>query len=152
MKIRLGETCLFLAVACSCPAQRVQLSREQLRSAWEKDWTKVSEVPFDLVEECDALVGPALECNQPSSTRQQRTGLVSAAHLRHKVPKEVTKAFGRALSLSHAGQHEKAEQQLERAIHVDPDFAEAHANLGIEYASTGAYPLAEAHFRRAIEL
>lgn len=153
MKIRLRETCVYLAVACNCAAQTTpQLSREQLRSAWEKDWTKVSEVPFDLLEECDALVGPALECNQPSALENRRAGVVSAAHLRHKVPKEATKAFQRALTLSHAGEHRKAEEELERAIHLDPDFAEAHANLGIEYASTGSYQLAEAHFRRSIEL
>ncbi len=153
MKIRLRETCVYLAVACNCAAQRPpQLSREQLRSAWEKDWTKVSEVPFDLLEECDALVGPALECNQPAPREQRRAGLVSAAHLKHKVPREATKAFQRALALSHAGEHRKAEEELERAIHLDPDFAEAHANLAIEYASTGSYPLAEAHFRRSIEL
>jgi Flp pilus assembly protein TadD len=153
MTIRLRETCLFLAVACHCAAQTTpSLSREQLRSAWEKDWTKVSEVPFDLLEECDRLVGPALECNQPSPLEQHRAGLVSAAHLRHKVPKEAAKAFQHALTLSHAGEHGKAEEELERAIHLDPDFAEAHANLGIEYASTGSYQLAEVHFRRSIEL
>ncbi len=153
MTNRLWGTCVFLAVAYNCAAQSTPTpSREQLRSAWEKNWTKVSEVPFDLLEECDALVGPALACNQPSPREQRRAGLASAAHLRHKVPKEATKAFQHALALSHAGEHRKAEEELERAIHLDPDFAEAHANLGIEYASTGSYQLAEAHFRRSIEL
>jgi hypothetical protein len=49
MKIRVRDTCLFLAAACNCAPQTTSsLSKEQLRSAWEKDWTKVSEVPFRL--------------------------------------------------------------------------------------------------------
>jgi Flp pilus assembly protein TadD len=54
--------------------------------------------------------------------------------------------------MSHSGDHQKAQKELEQAILLDPDFAEAYANLGIEYASTGSYQLAEARFRKAIEL
>jgi Flp pilus assembly protein TadD len=153
MKIRLRETCLFLAVACNCAAQTISsLSKEQLRAAWEKDWTKVSDVPFNLLEDCGAPEDAGQECNQSPSPQRSGASLVSAPHLRHKVPKEATKAFQRALTLSHSGDHQKAEDELERAILLDPEFAEAYANVGIEYASTGSYQLAEARFRKAIEL
>jgi Flp pilus assembly protein TadD len=153
MKIRLRDTCLFLAVACNCAAQTTSsLSKEQLRSAWEKDWTKVSDVPFNLLEDCGSQADAGQECGQSAGSQQSGASLVSASHLRHKVPKEAAKSFQHALALSHSGDHQKAEQELERAIFLDPDFAEAYANVGIEYASTGSYQLAESRFRKAIEL
>jgi tetratricopeptide (TPR) repeat protein len=139
-------------LACRCAAQiNPPPTREQLRAAWEKDWTKVGDVPFDLLAECDTPTGVDPECNQ-SARQQSGSGLIFAPHMRHKVPKEAAKAFQRALSISHNGDHRAAGEEFERAIRLDPDFAEAYANVGIEYASTGFYEIAEARFRRAVEL
>jgi tetratricopeptide (TPR) repeat protein len=139
-------------LACKGAAQiNPPPTREQLRAAWEKDWTKVGDVPFDLLAECDMPTDVDAECNQPAR-RQSGSALIFAPHMRHKVPKEAGKAFKRGLIVSHTGDHRAAAEEFERAIRLDPDFAEAYANAGIEYASTGSYRGAEARFKRAIEL
>jgi tetratricopeptide (TPR) repeat protein len=42
--------------------------------------------------------------------------------------------------------------ELENAIALDQKFAEAHAELGVQYALLGRYQEAEAELRRTIEL
>jgi tetratricopeptide (TPR) repeat protein len=41
---------------------------------------------------------------------------------------------------------------LQNALKVDPDYEEAHYNLGVEYKLRGQYARAEKHLRRAIEI
>ena len=55
-------------------------------------------------------------------------------------------------ALDRLGRHDEAEECLRKALEVDPDFAEAHYNLGYNYRTEGNFTLAEKHFRRAIEL
>jgi len=153
MNAHIRDTCLLIAILASqCTAQinPSGVSREQLKAEWERDPTKVGDVPFNLLEECDPLIGVETGCGQPPQPRQWNGIVVYGPHLRHKVPKEATKLFYRALRLSHSGDHRAAEEELERAIRLDPYFAEAYCNVGIEYASTGSYQVAEARFRQCI--
>ena len=78
--------------------------------------------------------------------------LVTVARLRHKTPKEALKAFARAETLSRAGNKEGVADELEKAIARDPEFAEAHSNLGVQYARLGRLQEAAAEFERAIAL
>ena len=79
-------------------------------------------------------------------------GTVSAATLRHAVPKAAAKAHERARKLFAAGQFSDAARELEKALALDPDFAEAHENLGALYLKLDRPAEAEQHVRRAIEL
>ena len=74
---------------------------------------------------------------------------VSAKRLKHRPPKAAREAYTRAARSKNA---QKTSQELERAIALDPDFAEAHCNLGVAYARLNRYPEAAAEFRRAMEL
>jgi tetratricopeptide (TPR) repeat protein len=153
MNIHIRETCLFVVILASkCIAQYNPsvVSPEQLKAEWEKNPTKFADVPFNLLEECGPLIGVDPGCGQPRQPQQSSGSVVYAPHLRHKVPREARKSFYRALSLSHAGDHRAAEEELERAIGLDPYFAEAYCNLGIEYVSLGSYQVAEARFRQCI--
>ena len=77
---------------------------------------------------------------------------VTVSRLRHKAPKEALKAFARAEKLSRAGDHGMAANELEKAIARDPEFSEAHCNLGVQYAQLGRLQEAAAEFERAIAL
>jgi len=55
-------------------------------------------------------------------------------------------------ALDRLGRHDEAEECLRKALEVDPDFAEAHYNLGYNYRTEGNFTLAEKHLRRAIEI
>jgi len=80
------------------------------------------------------------------------SGIVSAATLRHAVPKAAAKAYDRASKLFASGKVSDAARELEKAVALDPDFAEAHENLGALYIKLGQPAEAEPHSRRAIDL
>ena len=48
--------------------------------------------------------------------------------------------------------NEEAEECLRKALKVDPNYEEAHYNLGYIYRLNGKAKLAEKHLRRAIEI
>jgi len=80
------------------------------------------------------------------------SGTVSAATLRHAIPKAAAKAHERARKLFASGKFSDALRELEKAVALDPDFAEAHENLGALYLKLGRPAESEPHLRRAIEL
>jgi tetratricopeptide (TPR) repeat protein len=88
----------------------------------------------------------------PSRKRSPAQQIVSVNSLRHRIPKEARRAFERALRLTERADAEGAVKELDKAIELDPDFAAAHHNLGVQYAWLGRYQEAEAQFRRTIEL
>jgi tetratricopeptide (TPR) repeat protein len=82
-------------------------------------------------------------------TEPSSTGIVSAQWLRHRVPKSARRAYEAAGGIQDST---KAASELENAIQIDPDFAEAHHALGVVYARQNRNPEAAAQFRRTIEL
>ena len=74
--------------------------------------------------------------------RDHRTELVaqdtvSLAALQHKTPSRAWDAFREAQKAGAAGDIQKAIQRLQDALVIDPDFAEAHSDLGVRYAKMG---------------
>ena len=55
-------------------------------------------------------------------------------------------------ALDRLGRHDEAEDCLREALKVDPDYEEAHYNLGYSYRKEGKFALSERHLRRAIEI
>jgi Flp pilus assembly protein TadD len=87
-----------------------------------------------------------------ADTDSSPPSVVSAKHLRHKVPKAAMKAYKNSEKLSRQHHPDKASQQLEEAIALDPDFSDAHGDLGVEYARLDKLPEAEAELRLALAL
>jgi len=88
----------------------------------------------------------------PSPSLQPSIETVSAANLRHRVPKAAKEASDRSAKLSRNGDARRAAEELEKAVSLDPEYAEAHGNLGFEYMQLGRLKDAEAEIRRAIAL
>jgi Flp pilus assembly protein TadD len=97
-----------------------------------------------------ALVAVGLALSGPAAALTQ--AIVSPNTLRHRIPKEAQQAYRRALKLSGQTNVEGAAQELEKAIRLDPEYAAAHNNLGVQYAWLGRYQEAEAQFRLTIAL
>lgn len=53
---------------------------------------------------------------------------------------------------SNAGKTDEAKACFERTLEIDPEFADAHNNLGAEYYERGQYDEAINHFSRAAEI
>jgi tetratricopeptide (TPR) repeat protein len=60
------------------------------------------------------------------------SGSISAAELLHPPTKKAFKAFVTAQSFSDAGEHEKAVEELEKAVQLSPAYAAAWTNLGAQ--------------------
>jgi tetratricopeptide (TPR) repeat protein len=57
-----------------------------------------------------------------------------------------------SVALLRSGREDEAVKGLQNALKVDPDYEEAHYNLGVEYRLRGQYARSEKHLRRAIEI
>lgn len=77
---------------------------------------------------------------------------ISAARLRHKPARKAAAAFARSAKLAEAGALDEGAVELQKAIAIDPDFSEAHGNLGATYVHMGRYEDAAGELRRAIAL
>jgi tetratricopeptide (TPR) repeat protein len=89
-----------------------------------------------------------------TETKVQRpaSGPVSVAQLSSPPPKQARKMAVRALNLSNAGEHAKAAAELEKAIQIAPEFADAHNDLGVQYVALGRHEEALAQFQAAVRI
>ena len=83
---------------------------------------------------------------------RESVGTVSASRLRHRPPKAARKGYEKGLKLLQNRKPEEAVTELEKAIALDPDYAEAHNDLGVAYVRLGRHPEAASEFRRALEM
>jgi len=79
-------------------------------------------------------------------------GRVTVAQLQHRVPARAAREFARELRAFEAGDVQGSIAHLRRALEIDPDYMEAHNNLGARYMRLGRFEEAAAEFRRAMEL
>lgn len=77
---------------------------------------------------------------------------VSIIELRHKVPGKARAAFLRALKFASRNEWGKGAKELEESVAADPDFSDAHGNLGIHYLELGRLDDAIHELHRAIAL
>jgi tetratricopeptide (TPR) repeat protein len=80
------------------------------------------------------------------------SGTVSAAKLRHKVPSKARKEFEKGVEAARKNDSAAAIGHLTRATELDPDFMEAHNNLGAQHLKCEGYEPALAAFQKAVEL
>jgi tetratricopeptide (TPR) repeat protein len=124
---------------------------EMIDQSRREDWSN----PGSLYS---LLGGPVAKSPMPFDTIRSAApvhssaGTVSAKRLRHHPPKAARQAYEKASRLARKKEDQKAATELERAIALDPDFAEAHCYLGALYARLRRIPEAAAELRRAIEL
>lgn len=136
----MGDLCLLVLVCglAGVPQDRAMTANE-ITAAIEKDMRGQA-----LLREPNMPVMPP--------RNYEAAGVVSAARLRHKVPKEAQKAYDRATKFAKQKKNEETIRALEDAVALDPEFANAYNNLGVWYFFAGRADDAEAALRRAIAL
>jgi protein O-GlcNAc transferase len=88
-----------------------------------------------------------------ANTGDQPSGAtISAARLRHNPPRQARKAFLRGFNAHRAGDYQAAAEAFEKTIAIDPEFSEAHGDLGVEYTWTGRLADSVSEFQRALQL
>jgi len=97
--------------------------------------------------------GASLEIQLPSAPRERpAAGVISVARLRHKVPPKAERAFRQAVKAQEAGDSGQSLAHLQEAVRIDPDYMEAHNDLGARYMSAGQFDRAAEEFERAVSL
>jgi len=77
---------------------------------------------------------------------------VSLARLRHRIPGKALAAFERALKFARRQEWQQGAKELETSVKLDPDFSDAHGNLGTYYLVLGRLNDAIMELHRAIAL
>lgn len=77
---------------------------------------------------------------------------ITVAQLRHRVPAGASREFAREGRAFEAGDVQGSIGHLRKALEIDPDYMEAHNNLGARYMTLHRFEDAAAEFRRATEL
>jgi len=95
--------------------------------------------------------GAPIEIHLETSARLE-PGKVTLAQLQHRVPARAARELAREGRAFAAGDVRGSIAHLRKALEIDPDYMEAHNNLGARYMTLDRFQDAAAEFRRAIEL
>jgi tetratricopeptide (TPR) repeat protein len=107
---------------------------------------------YEMPVQVNAYTGP-LTVELPSRPESRPiSGVVSVQQLRHAPSKKAWRAFSEAEQYSHSHETTKAVEKLELAVRLDPNFQEAHVNLGAQYARQGRLQEAMTQFQASIEI
>ena len=90
-----------------------------------------------------------LPSQKPSGNAE---GTVSIQRLQHSVPKAAQDAVKRARDAARKGQPQKALNEFQRAVSIDPQFVNGYDEFGAWYTSVGDLRKAIEQFRRALDL
>jgi tetratricopeptide (TPR) repeat protein len=96
--------------------------------------------------------GPVI-INMPNMEKERpASGTISAKRLGHTVPDKARKEFDRSEKAMKQGDIEKSIAHLVAAVKIDPQYVEAHNNLGSRYLGKKDFPAAIRCFRAALEI
>ena len=142
--------CLFaLVLTIACAGQDAPVTAADVRAAMEAEMRGQSDAWGSLRAHDGAIRSVLPPAPDRTSVSPEP---VSVAALLHKIPKKAKRAFEEALKLSEAGDIEGAVSKLTDALRLDPDFAQAHNNLGAQYFRLDRLDEAAAAFERSLAL
>jgi tetratricopeptide (TPR) repeat protein len=96
---------------------------------------------------------PPVEIRVPGERIERPpSGPVSVTQLQHPPSRKAFGAFLAAQKFSEAGQFEKAAAELEKAILISPEYAQAYTNLAAQHARMGRYAESIGDATHAMEL
>lgn len=87
----------------------------------------------------------------PNANRSSGS-VISLQQLSHKVPAPARKAFNKGEHAIGKGNLPQAQSSFEEAVSIDPEFADAHNELGCVYLRLNHLPEAAEQFQKAIDL
>jgi thioredoxin-like negative regulator of GroEL len=92
----------------------------------------------------------SIRLNDGQTSTRPVQGTVSLHQLAHKVPPQARKAFDKAAQAKAKGRHEEATELFRQATSIDPEFADAFNELGVEEAQQGNLTNAVEAFEKAV--
>lgn len=94
-----------------------------------------------------------IEVRMPEEkTERPPSGGVSVSQLLHPPDRKAVACAKEAGKFSQAGQYAKAAAELEKAVRISPDYADAHLNLGVQYLHLERYQEALDELQHALRI
>lgn len=93
----------------------------------------------------------SVRLTQPAGNRSA-PGTISLTQLTHPPDRKAVQAFAAAQRHAASGSPEKAAEELEKAVRISPEFAEAYSNLAVQHMRMRRYQEAVDELTRAIEI
>ncbi len=129
----------------------------QLRDIHSGTYTlRVTTLNGDLVHQELVTVAPQtgpLTVRLPTPrAKPSAPGTISFTQLRHPPSRKAFQAMEAAQRYSESGQTEKAVEELEKAVRISPEYADAYTNLGVQHIRMGRFQEACDEFSRAIAI
>lgn len=97
-------------------------------------------------------VRPVTVYVRPTKATEPASSSISVQRLAHKVPSRALKEFDKALREASRAHEDEAITHLVKAIEADPEYFEAHVNLGACWMRKQDFQQAAASFQKAVEL
>jgi tetratricopeptide (TPR) repeat protein len=117
---------------------------------------RVTTLTGELVHQQFVAVGPQaapLTVHLPGSAKQPSApGTVSMTQLRHPPARKAWQAMCSAQRFAESGQTAKAVEELEKAIRISPEYAEAYNNLAVQHIRMERFEEAAAELARALAI
>jgi Flp pilus assembly protein TadD len=98
------------------------------------------------------LAGPMIVRIPELAGKHSAPGTVSVTQLLHPPSRKAYQAVVSAQRFAASGQTGKAVEELEKAIRLSPEYAEAHNNLAVQHMRMGHVEEACAEFQRALAI
>jgi tetratricopeptide (TPR) repeat protein len=139
---------LCSALLCCCAsnayAQGMSSSRALAGARYANTLPDPESLPsIHTLEAIDSQAAPAAAVNS-------HAGTISVHEL--SMPAGAIKEFQRSERSVHSGDFQSAVEHLRKAIQIDPNFVQAHNNLGASYIELNECESAVTEFRKAIDL
>ncbi len=96
--------------------------------------------------------GPLTVRLRPPSGKALAPGTISVTQLRHPPTRKAFQALVSAQRFSESGQTEKAVEELEKAIRISPQYADAYNNLAVQHIRMGRFEDACDELAHAIDI
>jgi tetratricopeptide (TPR) repeat protein len=96
--------------------------------------------------------GPLTVRLRAPTGRPSAPGTVSVTQLRHPPARKAFQAMASAQRFSESGQTGKAVEELEKAIRISPEYADAYNNLAVQHIRLGRFEEACAELSHAIAI
>ncbi|HEY1497878.1 MAG TPA: tetratricopeptide repeat protein [Candidatus Solibacter sp.] len=87
-----------------------------------------------------------------TAKRPSAPGTVSMTQLRHPPDRKAFQSFTAAQRFAAAGSPEKAAEELEKAVRISPEFADAYSNLAVQHMRMHRFQDAVTELTRALEI
>jgi tetratricopeptide (TPR) repeat protein len=145
MKVHVSVLGLILVISATSFAQRSRRTEEPPHIGFGD--------PFDVI--LQNLERPTAHWPDQQRLRERdnsHSATVSFRQLQHKVPKQAVKEYNKGRTAFRKGDKETALNHFQNAVQIDPDFADAHNDLGVLLAKVGNTGEAAEQFQRAITL